>query len=97
MYIGLDSRLNDDRYPTWLSAWTKTADVMTDNGDPVVMYELYRKDVKAGEPVTIGMIGQSSCVNLIAAVVPYQESQPVVGDVDDDGACDAADIVMLQR
>ena len=97
VYIGLDSRLNDDRYPTWLSAWTKTADVMTDNGDPVVMYELYRKDVKAGESVTVGMIGQSSCVNLFAAVVPYQESQPVVGDVDNDGTCDAADIVMLQK
>ena len=35
-------------------------------------YELYRKDAKAGEKITIGMIAQSGCVNVIAAAVVYQ-------------------------
>lgn len=74
-------------------------------------YELYSKDVRAGETVTIGMIAQGSCVNVIAAAVVYQatteppteptepptEPQPVTGDVDGSGTCDILDLIMLQK
>lgn len=91
--IGLDSRLNDARYPAWLSGWEKTGDIASDNGDPNVTYELYRKTVQAGESVTIGMIAQSSCVNVIAAVIPAK----IQGDVNADGSFNIADAAALMR
>ena len=91
--IGLDSRLNDARYPAWLSGWEKTGDIASDNGDPNVTYELYRKTVQAGGSVTIGMIAQSSCVNVIAAVIPAK----IQGDVNADGSFNIADAAALMR
>lgn len=69
--LGVDSRLAAAP-PAWLSGWTKTSDALTDDGNPVVTYELYRKDVKTRETVTIGMNGNSSTVNFLAAVKPYE-------------------------
>ena len=73
IYVGVDSRLNENPV-SWLSSWTKTKDTMTDNGDPNVTYELYSKNVKKGETVTIGQNGVSKSVNYVIAAIPYQET-----------------------
>ncbi len=101
--VGVDTRL-EASLPTWLSGWTKTADVLTDNStNPQVTYQLYRKDVKAGERVTIGVNGVANSVNYLVAVKPYGEAPHdptpdyVSGDVNADGNFDVADVVLLQK
>ncbi len=93
-YVALDSRVTD--VPAWLGSWTKTADTLTDDGNPVVTYQLYKKDYSAGETVTLGVLAQSSCVNYAVAVTA-QKAAPVIGDVNADGKCDIADAVLLQK
>ena len=73
VFLGVDSRL---AAPEWLSGWTKTTDTFTDNGDPVVTYEVWRRDVTPDETVTIGMNGNSGTVNFLAAVKPYEAEEP---------------------
>ncbi len=101
--VGVDTRL-EASLPTWLSGWTKTADVLTDNStNPQVTYQLYRKDVKAGERVTIGVNGVANSVNYLVAVKPYGEvphdptPDYVSGDVNADGSFDVTDVVALQK
>ncbi|MBR3630320.1 MAG: dockerin type I repeat-containing protein [Oscillospiraceae bacterium] len=95
VFLGVDSRL---AAPEWLSGWTKTTDTFTDSGDPVVTYEIWRRDVAPEETVTIGMNGNSGTVNFLAAVKPYEaEPERIAGDVDTNGKCDVLDIVMLQK
>ena len=101
--VGVDTRL-EASLPTWLSRWTKTADALTDNStNPQVTYQLYRKDVKAGERVTIGVNGVANSVNYLVAVKPYGEAPHdptpdyVSGDVNADGNFDVADVVLLQK
>ena len=93
-YVALDSRVTD--VPAWLGSWTKTADTLTDDGNPVVTYQLYKKDYSAGETVTLGVLAQSSCVNYAVAVTA-QKAAPVIGDVNADGKCDIADAVLLLK
>ena len=69
VFLGVDSRLNP---PEWLGNWTKTADTLTDDGNPVVTYEVWRRDYKANDTVTIGINGDSGTVNYVIAVKPYE-------------------------
>ncbi len=69
VYLGVDSRLNP---PSWLGIWTKTTDTLIDDGNPVVTYELYQREVKAGEKITIGVNGDYGTVNYFAAVKRYE-------------------------
>lgn len=72
VFLGVDSRLPA---PEWLDGWTKTAETLHDNGDPVVSYEIWRRDVSPMESVTIGINGNGGTVNFFAAVKPY-ETEP---------------------
>ena len=96
VYLGVDDRLTP---PDWLAAWTRTDDVLTDDGAVVVTYEVYRRDVKAGETVTVGINGDAGTVNYVIAALPYAAPAPEkpAGDVDADGARSVADAVALQR
>ncbi len=91
-FVALDSRVTD--IPAWLGTWQKTADILTDDGNPTVTYQLYRKDFAAGETVTLGALNQSSCVNYAVAVTARQA---VNGDINADGVCNLADLVMMQK
>ena len=93
-YVALDTRITD--IPAWLSGWTKLSDTLTDDGNPIVTYQLYKKNFAAGETVTLGALNQSSCVNYTVAVTA-QQAEPVAGDINQDGSCSLADIVMLQK
>lgn len=60
-----------------------------------VTFEVYQKNVKAGELVTLGTNGQSSgCVNYTVFAVP---SSSLKGDTDANGTVQTADAVMLQK
>ena len=91
-FVALDTRVTDA--PAWLSGWTKTADTLTDDGNPVVTYQLFRKDFASGETVTFGALNQTSCVNYTVAVTG---KQAVIGDINQDGICDLADVVMMHK
>jgi hypothetical protein len=92
-FVALDTRVT---VPAWLGDWTKTADTLTDDGDPQVTYQLYKKDFAAGQTVTLGEVNQSSCVNYAVAVTAKQAA-PVIGDINADGTCDLADLVMMHK
>ena len=92
-FVALDTRI---MVPAWLGTWEKTADTLTDDGNPQVTYQLYKKDFAAGETVTLGEVNQSSCVNYAVAVTA-QQSAPVIGDINTDGKCDIADLVMMHK
>ncbi len=73
VYIAMDNRV--DPLPAWLGEWTKT-DMTVDN-DNEVTFDLYAKDVKAGETVTLGTNGQSSyCVNYAVLAVEKKAEEP---------------------
>lgn len=91
-FVALDTRITE--IPAWLSGWTKTAETLTDDGDPAVTYQLYKKDYAAGQPVTLGALNQASCVNYAVAVTS-QKATVLTGDVNLDGKCDSADITAL--
>ncbi|MCR4760459.1 MAG: dockerin type I repeat-containing protein, partial [Oscillospiraceae bacterium] len=91
-FVALDTRVT---VPAWLGDWTKTADTLTDDGDPQVTYQLWKKDFTAGQTVTLGEINQSSCVNYAVAVTKKQVLT-VTGDINADGICDKTDLVMMR-
>ncbi|MBE6847077.1 MAG: hypothetical protein E7503_02955 [Ruminococcus sp.] len=97
VFVGLDSRVKP--VPAWLNDWTLTNDTLTDDGNPVVTYEVYRKDFSAGETVTLGAVNMSSAVNYIAAVTQQQEPITEInyGDVDCNGTVAVADVILLNR
>ncbi len=92
-FVALDTRITD--VPAWLTDWQKTADILTDDGNPAVTYQLYKKDFTAGQTVTLGALGQANCVNYTVAVTA-QQAYSVRGDVNADGKCDIADIIALR-
>jgi hypothetical protein len=91
-FVALDTRVT---VPVWLGDWTKTADTLTDDGEPQVTYQLYKKDFAAGQTVTLGEVNQASCVNYAVAVTAQQKT-PVIGDINADGICNKTDLVMMR-
>ena len=92
-FVALDTRVTD--VPAWLSGWQKTDDTLTDDGNPVVTYQLYRKEFNAGEKVTLGALAQTSCVNYVAAAIAQEKA--VIGDIDGNGVCDRTDLTWMLK
>ncbi|MBR6420559.1 MAG: RICIN domain-containing protein [Oscillospiraceae bacterium] len=62
VYVGLDSRVT--AAPAWLADWTKT-DLTVQNSKDVT-FDIYARNLTAGEQVTLGTNGQSSgCVQYV--------------------------------
>lgn len=92
VYVAMDVRVNP--LPEWLNSWEKTSFSFTSSND--VVFELYKKYVKAGDNITLGSNGQSAyCVNYTVFVMNEKES--VYGDVNEDGVLNVADAVMMQK
>ncbi|MBQ8688155.1 MAG: RICIN domain-containing protein [Ruminococcus sp.] len=67
VYVGMDKRVAT--LPEWLSTWTNTGESAVNSKD--VTFNLYKKEIKQGETVTLGTNGQSaSCVNYTVFAVP---------------------------
>ncbi|MBQ8724809.1 MAG: RICIN domain-containing protein, partial [Oscillospiraceae bacterium] len=97
VYAAFDNRVAN--LPEWLSDYTLTE--MTAVNSKNVTFDLYAKEVKAGETVILGDNGQSStCVNYTVFAVEAQnepEPEKIEGDVNTDGETSVLDIVMLQK
>ncbi|MBQ6213252.1 MAG: hypothetical protein IJJ57_10235, partial [Ruminococcus sp.] len=72
VYVGIDTRAESNA--AWLSSWTKTALTLTDDGNPNVTYNVYKKDVRSGEKVTLGAVNMTTAVNYIVAATEYDVS-----------------------
>ncbi len=92
VYVAVDERVTS--LPSWLSGYTDTG--LTASNSNSVVYELYSKEFKEGENVALGENGQSTgCVNY--TVFAVQTDTTVEGDINSDGICNAADLVMIQK
>ena len=72
VYLGIDTRAEGNA--AWLSDWTKTDLIMTDDGNPNVTYNIYKKDAKSGQKVTLGAVNMNTAVNYIVAATEYNEN-----------------------
>ena len=97
LYVGLDSRV--ENVPEWLSDYTLMGTLCKSDND--VTFAMYRREVKAGEKVSLGSNGQTyMCVNYIVmgvAAKPPVEPEYVVGDINNDGYYGVADLLLLQK
>ncbi|MBR6069507.1 MAG: hypothetical protein IKP78_02810 [Ruminococcus sp.] len=106
VYVGIDTRAESNA--GWLSDWTKTSMTMTDDGSPAVTYNVYRKDAKNGEKVTLGAVNMNAAVNYIVVATEYSEHQGTAasqndtetfirGDLDRNGRIDSFDMVLMRQ
>ncbi len=102
LYIGFDTRLNN--VPAWAADFVKTDMICTSSND--VTFNMYAKDVAAGETVLLGAQGQNgSIVSYMAMMVKKPETTtttpPVTaglkGDVNCDGDVKVNDVILLNR
>ena len=98
LYVGIDSRV--EKVPDWLSDYTLMRTLCKSDND--VTFMMYRKDVRAGENVSLGSNGQTyQCVNYIVMAVAANTVEPPVnygiGDINKDGAIGVADLVILMK
>ena len=107
VYLGIDTRAEGNA--AWLSGWTKTSLTLTDDGSPNVTYNVYKRDAKSGEKVTLGAVNMTSAVNYVVAATEYNEStvtEPtpqiidnsfIYGDLDYNGRVDVFDMILMRR
>lgn len=94
LYVALDSRV--EKVPEWLSDYTKTSLALTTSND--LTLELYSKEVKAGEKITLGSNGQSAyCVNYAVFATKPNGKQEIAGDIDADGKLAVNDLVLINK
>lgn len=100
-FVGLDTRVVP--VPSWLSDWTKTNMTLTDDGNPVVTYQVYMKDYKSGDKVTLGEVNMANAVNYVAMAKEYDADafkEPVEfmrGDINDDKIVDCFDAILIKH
>lgn len=94
LYIALDSRV--ENVPAWLSDYNKTNLTITTSNE--LTLNLYSKEVKTGEKVTLGANGQSAyCVNYTVLATKSTGVQEITGDVDNDGKLAVNDLVLINK
>ncbi len=75
VYVAMDNRV--DPLPAWLEGWTKTD--MTAATSNEVVFDLYAKEVEAGDSVTLGANGQDAyCVNYTVFSVEKKAAETTV-------------------
>ena len=72
VYVGIDTRAEANA--SWLSDWTKTVMTMTDDGNPNVTYNIYSKDIKGGQQITLGAVNMNTAVNYVIAATEYNSA-----------------------
>ena len=95
VYVALDDRVAN--VPGWLSGWNKTGLTVKNSQD--IIYSLYSRNYDAGNTVELGTNGQSTgCTGYTVFVVPAETTPvQVIGDINMDGACNIADIILLKK
>lgn len=88
VYTAVDTRV--EAIPQWLTDWQKTS--MQISASNSVVFDVYSRCVRQGEKIVPGTNGQSSyCVNYTIFAAPH------LGDVNNDGRFNVADIVAMQK
>lgn len=95
IYIGLDSRITN--IPVWLADWTKTDMTLSDDGNPVVTYNICKKNYPAEIEVILGKIADSSVVNYAVIAKEQEQIKFIPGDIDNDERVNAFDIILMRR
>lgn len=94
--MGLDSRITET--PDWLADWTMTDMTLTDNGNPIVTYNVYKKNYAAGSKIILGRIGNGSVVNyVVMAKEQEQQIEFISGDINDDKCVDIFDMILMRK
>ena len=92
LYIGLDTRVTS--VPEWLNSYEKTFDTFKNSND--VEYYIYKKNIKSGENIILGTNGQSAnCVSYTVMMLEQSAENSVMGDANNDGNIDIADVVAV--
>lgn len=95
VYVGLDTRVTS--IPAWLGSWTRTGEVLIDDGSPSVTYNLYKKDFNAYSMVELGTNGTlTSVVNYVVIVKENKQTNIVYGDLNGDGVANSIDFALLR-
>ena len=94
-YVGLDSRITDT--PDWLSGWTRTDMSLTDDGNPIVTYNVYNKNFEEGSEIVLGKVANSSVVNYVVMATDMEKIEFIPGDINDDKRVDCFDMVLMRR
>ncbi len=96
VYVIYDSRITAST-PAWLTSYTRTD--MTVKNVQDVIYNVYSRDFRAGEKVTLGTNGQtSSCTGYSVIVTDiYKEAPILMGDVNMDGKFTISDVVEVNK
>ena len=94
-YVGLDSRITDT--PDWLSGWTRTDMSLTDDGNPIVTYNVYKKNFEEGSEIVLGKVANSSVVNYVVMATAMEKIEFIPGDINDDKRVDCFDMVLMRR
>ena len=93
LYVALDSRV--ENVPLWLSDFTLMRSLFTATNE--LNFNIYCKNMKAGEKITLGSNGQASyCVNYTLLAVS-SAPEKTAGDVNSDGKLDLPDLVLTQK
>lgn len=109
VYIGMDTRT--EASVTWLSGWTKTDMALTDDGNPVITYNIYKNTLKKGEALTLGAVNMTTAVNYVVIAKPAEGESPdnpdapsvseesgfIYGDLDDNHCVDIYDMILMRR
>ena len=106
VYVGIDTRAEANA--GWLSSWTKTSMTMTDDGTPNITYNIYSKDIKSGQQITLGSVNMATAVNYVVVATEYtnQQGNPsqrngefsyIRGDLNSDGRIDCFDMVLMRQ
>ena len=96
VYVIYDSRITAST-PAWLTSYTRTD--MTVKNVQDVIYNVYSRDFRAGEKVTLGTNGQSSSCTGYSVIVTdiYKEAPVLMGDVNMDGKFTISDVVEVNK
>ncbi|MCI7804941.1 MAG: dockerin type I repeat-containing protein [Oscillospiraceae bacterium] len=91
VYVGFDSRII--AVPSWVNGWKKESDtIRTTNG---ITFEMYSKELKANETITLGANGQASGV--VNYIVLAAEEKIVPGDLNRDERIDVFDLAVYRQ
>ncbi|MCI7805004.1 MAG: RICIN domain-containing protein, partial [Oscillospiraceae bacterium] len=95
VYIGFDIRMT--AVPSWVNGWTKETDTIKTSND--VTFEMYSKEIKADETITLGANGQSGgVVNYIVLAAEKSSSlTSVPGDLTCDEHIDVFDLAKYRQ
>jgi len=94
VYVGVDARVTNT--PTWLSSWTNTGEVLTNDTD--VTFNLYKKNFSANSNVVLGTnVSLSGALNYTVIVVPNTVPAFIYGDVNGDNVVNAIDYAVMKK